>query len=213
MNEIALPDTNTKGLAAVEKAKAIIIASNDDFQEADAFCASLKALEKEVDEGYDDHIKAAHKAHNDLVAKKAQYAAPIQEARKIIKDKLYSWERAQEEIRVREEERQRIEAKKKADDEALKLAQEAEAKGETGIAEAILDEHNSSPAPVVIVPKSVPKRATTIRMIKKFRITNPALIKREFLCADEVKIGGIVRSLGNAAVQVVGGIEVYEVSA
>ena len=213
MNEIMLPETNANGLLAVEKAKNMVIKSNEDFQAADSFCASLKLLEKEVDDGYDGPIKTAYQAHKELVAKKAQYAAPIQEARKIIKEKLFGWERAQEEIRRKGEERLRIEAKKKADDEALKRAQEAEAQGENEIAEAIIEESSTAPAPAVVVPKSVPKRATTLRTIKKFRITNPALIKREFLCPDEVKIGGVVRSLGVSATQVVGGIEVYEVPA
>jgi hypothetical protein len=65
-------------------------------------------------------------------------------------------------------------------------------------------------APPVIVPKTVPKLngGPVYRTITKFRIINEALIPRQYMMPDLVKIGGVVRALKNQTN--VPGIEVYE---
>lgn len=191
-NAIAIPEKNDKALTAVDQARALIIKTNEDFAAADQFSMSLKGLEKEVDAAYDEHISAAFSAHKSLVAKKKLYAAPIEEARKIIRSKMGVYQDEQEAIRVKEEARLREIARKEAEEAALNAAIEAESSGDTEGASAIMAE------PVVVAPvvlsKSVPKASTSIPRPWTFRVVNLALVPRAYLMLDEVKLGQQARA-------------------
>lgn len=193
---VTVPDKNDKALAAIEQARAFVITSNDEYTQVDQFCVSLKALEKEVDQAFDDHIDAAHKAHKALVAKKKLYAEPIVEARRIAKEKLIAWEQKQEQLRQEEEARQRAEAKKRAEDEALAKAQRAAEFGDDKTAEAIIS------APVVVEPVKVerltPKAQTVSRTVYSFEVVDPKAIPDEYWMLDEQKIGAVVRATKGA---------------
>lgn len=186
----AVPETNAKGLAAIEQARAFTITNQEEAAVVDAFCVNLKALEKEVGLAYDEHIEAAFKAHKALVAKKKVYAEPIEEARRIAKGKLIAWSEAERVRLEREAEIARAEALKKAEDEALARAERA-AEFDEKAADAIIS------APVVVEPikaAAPAKTATVFQTRWKFRINNPALIPREYLIPDETKIGGVIRA-------------------
>ena len=91
----------------------------------------------------------------------------------------------------------------------MQEALEAEAQGETETADAIINE--PAYVPPVVVAKTLPKVAgMSIRENWTFRIVNPNLIPREYLKVDEVKIGGVVRSLKEQCR--IPGIEVYKES-
>jgi len=91
-----------------------------------------RALLKEIDEGYDDLIKAAHKLHKDAVAKKARYYSPVDTAVRTAKGLMSAWDLEQE--RLRREEQARLEAIARAEEEARRKAEaeriEAERKAE-----------------------------------------------------------------------------------
>ena len=193
--------------SAITAAQDLTISSNDEYVRAGELRDSLKAIEKQIDNTFDHLIESAHKHHKSLVSEKKKHSEPIDIARGIIKKKLFAWEDEQERLRLAEEDRLRKEAQKKAEDDALAAAEAAGSKEE---AQAILDAPVS--APTVVVPKSIPKvTGHTRRMVKKFRIVNEALIPRQYLTPDTVKIGGVVRSLGTVAN--IPGIEVYEEAA
>lgn len=200
----AVPSENTKALSAIEQAKAFQITTQEERAAVDSFCVNLKALEKEVDAAYDEHIKAAHAAHKSLVAKKASYGQPIIEARNIAKGKLIAWDAAEAQRCAVEEARLRDEARKRAEDEALAKAERAAEFGDDKTADAIIS------APVVVAPvvmPEAPKSQTVLQTRWKFRITNAALIPREYLVPDEKAIGGVVRSTKGAVA--IPGIEAY----
>lgn len=206
MNEITLPEENKKGMTALEQAQALVIVTATDYTAADNFCVGLKGLEKEVDEAYDENISAAFKAHRGLVAKKNKYAEPIIEARKVIKSKMGAWQTEQESKRKAEEARLQAEAQKRAEDEALAAAAEAQKNGDKAEAEAII----AAPivAPIVVLPSFAPKSKTTIQTRWDFRIVNAALIPREYLSPDTVKIGGVIRATkGSISIP---GVEAFE---
>lgn len=201
-----LPEKNEHALTALDQANALEIVTVADYTAADQLCARLKLLDKEVDEAYDEHISAAFKAHRSLVAKKNKYAEPIDQARKIIKAKMVVWQEAEEEKRRAEERRLQEIARKKAEEEALQAAQDAQQAGDTASAEAIL----SAPveAPAVVLPKAAPKIMTSIRTIWKARIVKPNLIPREYLTPDEMKINGVARATKGTVK--IPGVEFYQ---
>lgn len=148
MNAIALPDSKQveqQALAAVEQAKSISIVTDDDFQEAAGFLNGLKAIQKAIDETFNDPIKAAYAAHKSIVAAKAKHSEPVDQAERIIKGKLAAYQIEQERKARAEAERLALEARKKAEDEQLARAQAMEASGQKEAAEAILSEDTASP--------------------------------------------------------------------
>src|SRR6185437_2956841 len=86
-------------------------------------------------------------------------------------------------------------ARKEAEDRALAEAQVLEARGEGHLAEIVMQEALAAPAPVVVVAATVQKvEGIASRKNWRYRIVNEALIPREYLSPDPVKIGAIVRS-------------------
>lgn len=201
-----VPEENTKALTAIEQAKAFQITTPEERAVVDQFCANLKALEKEVDLAYDEHIKTAHAAHKSLVAKKASYGLPIIEARKIAKDKLIAWDELEAGRRRVEEARLRAEAQKKADDEALAKAERAAEFGDDAAADAIMA------APVVVAPvKLAPaaKSQTVTQTRWAYEVLDASLVPREYLTIDTVKLGGVIRATKGALV--IPGVRAYSV--
>lgn len=190
-----VPEQNTKALAAIDQANYFNITTQEDAAAVDAFCVNLKALEKEVDAAYDEHIDAAHKAHKSLVAKKKLYAEPIAEARRIAKGKLIAWDDKQKALAEQEAAIARAKAKRDAEDEALARAARAAEFGDDKTAEAIIS------APVVVEPVKVavqPKMETVFQTRWEGVIENASLIPREYLIPDMAKINGVVRSTKGA---------------
>lgn len=201
-----LPEKNEHAITALDQANALEIVTVADYTAADQLCARLKLLDKEVDEAYDEHISAAFKAHRALVAKKNKYAEPIDQARRIIKGKMVVWSDAEEEKRRAEERRLQEIAQKKAEDEAIQAAQDAQKAGNAAEAEAIM----SAPieAAPVVLPKAAPKIMTSIRTVWKARIVNSNLIPREYLTPDEMKINGVARATKGTVK--IPGVEFYQ---
>jgi DNA-binding PadR family transcriptional regulator len=91
-----------------------------------------KAILKEIDEGYDDLIKAAHKLHKDAVAKKAKYYAPAELGVRDAKQLMSTWDAEQERIRLAEQRRlkeiarKEEEAARKAELNRLEVVRKAE---------------------------------------------------------------------------------------
>ncbi|MFA6290154.1 MAG: hypothetical protein WC637_00155 [Victivallales bacterium] len=195
-----------RALTVPEQAKAIMIRTNDDYVRAGEILLVIKDLRKEIDSFFDPICKKAFEAHKEAVAQKKRADAPLVEAEGIIKPRISAWNAEQEKIRQAEEMRLREIARKEEEERRLQEAIQAEAFGQKEEAAAILDE-KPQVAPV-IVPKSVPKvQGISTQKRWTFRISNPALIPREYLTIDEQKIGAVVRALKDQAK--IPGVEVY----
>ena len=191
IKDIAVPETNTEAISAVAKARALTIASNSDYIAADAVMQGLRALDKNVDEAYDEHIADAFRAHRGLVAKKKKYAEPIEEARRIIKGKMIEWADKQAEIDRREAEQRARAEKDRADAEALARAQALEAAGQQDAAMAVVEEAAMMPQAPAAVVKSTPKVATVTRTIWSAQVTDDRFVLRAIEAAGNVlaKVG------------------------
>jgi hypothetical protein len=100
-----------------------------------------RALLKEIDDGYDDLIKAAHKLHKDAVAKKAKYYTPVDGAVRAAKSLMSAWDAAQESIRLAEQARLEAIARKQEEErrkaELERLEAERKAEEDRLLAEAV----------------------------------------------------------------------------
>jgi hypothetical protein len=133
MNEITVPDTaqvDNKAMSSVAAAQAMTIKTDKDFTVADFFCVNLKALEKEIIDTFKEPKEKAWSAHKAIVAAEAKHLLPVQEARKIAKEKMSEFQDEQECIRQAEEKRLQEEANKRAEEDAIQAAAEAEKSGD-----------------------------------------------------------------------------------
>lgn len=200
-------EVNKKALTIVEQAKGIQIITSNDYIQAGELWSAITDMKKQVDETFKGIISKAHAAHKEALMQKAKIFDPLDKAGKSVKGLMESYDREQERIRQVEEARLREIARKEEEERQLAEALEAEQAGEYEEAAEII----STPVyvPPVVVPKTMPKLqgGPVYRTIWKFRIVDPAKVPREFMSPDDIKIGGVVRSLkGEANIP---GIEVY----
>lgn len=195
-----------KALTVPEQARAIKIVDADTYSQAGEVLLTIKGLRKEIGAAFDPIIKKAHEAHKEAKAQKDRAEAPLIEAENIIKPAIAAYDREQERIRRAEEERQREIARKAEEDRRLREAEQAEKEGDTATAQAIIDEPVY--VPPVVIERTTPKvQGISMQKVWKFRIANEALIPRNYMTPDMVKIGGVVRATKGSVE--IPGVEVY----
>jgi len=171
-------------------------------------------LLKEIDDGYDDLIKAAHKLHKDAVAKKARYYTPVDAAVRTVKQLMSAYDAQQEALRQAEQRRLEEIARKEAEEEALlaAIAAEEEAKRNGATKEEAAQEAQAvieQPVYVapVVIPKTVPKMqgGPVYRTIWKHQVDDLVMLVKsvasgrtpiQALQANDVFLGQQARSLG-----------------
>ena len=171
---------------AMAYATALVISDNETFTKADKYCVVLKGLENEIKSDFKESKETAHAAHAAICAQEKAHLDKCIPPRTLIKQKMSAYQDEQERLRREEEDRQRIEAQKAADAEALRQAEQAQAEGKPEEAEAIIQ------APVfvapVVIPKATPKASTTLRKIWAWRVVNESLVPRIYLKIDDSKL-------------------------
>lgn len=208
MEENALA-INKKAVTYIEHIKTLLpIKTANEYLFVGQLWKDGKALLKEIDEGYDDLIKAAHNLHKDAIVKKAKYYTPTEAGVKVAKRLMSDYDAAQEAIRQSEERRLREIARKAEEERILQEAIEAVANGYEGEAEIILQEELFIPP--IIMPKTTPKinGGPVFRTIWKFKIIDVSKIPDQYKIVDEVKVGQVVRALKKQTN--IPGIMVYE---
>lgn len=200
-------EVESKALTIIEQAGAVTITDSETYTNAGCFYKDIGTMIKEVKDTFDPICDAANRAHKEATSKRAKYLDPLQVAYKKVKSLMSDYDAEQERIRRIEEdrlrkiaedaERKRLEEERRAEEErVLNEAIEAEANGDTNVAEAILEapvyqpEPTFTPAPVV--PKSVPKiSGVSYRTLWSAEVVNIDLIPRKYLVADMVMLNKI----------------------
>lgn len=156
-----------EALALPDQARALSIENDEQYQAAALFLRECcKAVLKRADEIFDPIIASAHATHKEAVAQKRAVTAPIEEAERIVKDRIAGY--------LREQDRKRLEAQRVAEEAARKLAEEeallkAEAlqnAGRTVEADAVL-EQPLAPLPVIV--SAPPPRAEGVARRTNYR--------------------------------------------
>lgn len=206
MNEKEI-ESNAKALIA--RVKSFHVETAAQYEEAATLLLDVKRYVKSVHEAFDSIVEAAHKVHKEAIAKRKRYLDPAEKAEMIIKHEMLRWDVEQERIRRERESMLQAEAKKRAEEEALNAAIQAEAEGDIEAAEEILSE--PVVAPIVMIQTETPKVAgVSHRTEWDFRIVSITHIKDQYKIPDEKKIRSVVKALGKQSEGVVGGIQVFE---
>lgn len=204
----AVQEVSTKALTVIEQANAVTITDSQGYMAAGELWKAIKALKDQVVDTFKPIIDKAHAAHKEALAQKAKIFDPLDTASRTVKSLMEKYDREQEAIRQAEERRLQEIARKAEEDRKLQEALAMEATGNKEEAQVIINEEVY--VPPVIVPKAVPKMSggPVYRTIWDFEIINEALIPRQYLIPDLVKIGGVARALKKEAK--IPGVNVWE---
>jgi len=206
-NAIGFSEQFSSALDLCKKAQALTVTDAASHKAAGEAVALIRKTEGALEDAYKSHPVVI--AAREIQKQKGELAALLENARKTAKATMIAWEDAQEAERKRQEAILAAEAKAQHEREALEAAQAAQAAGQTAEADAILEDAAMAVIPAVVLPKATPKVAGhSRRTVHSYQITNPKAVKPAFMAPSETAIGAIVRQLGKAAEEVVGGITV-----
>lgn len=139
-----------------ERARAAVIRSAESYTSASELLLGIKSLRKRIAETFDPHIKRAFDAHRALTREKADAEAPLTEAERIVKDAMVAWDQEQERIRIEAQRRADEEARQRDEDERLSRAAAMEREGNEWGDQTLVQEAEAlieaPPAPVVAAP-------------------------------------------------------------
>lgn len=180
-------ELESQALALVDEAQGLLIVTHEDLSMADQYLSRNKRMQRQWEELTQPAVDAANKSADAARAVRDRILNPLKEWERAIKAKMAAWRRVQEQ--------QRLEAERRANEEArLAAAVDAEQAGDKEQAEAIID--NGAMVPPVILPPVVP--AGTRAVFRKewtYVIENEALIPREYLMVDTAKITQVVKAM------------------
>lgn len=192
----------------VSQVQQMTVSNVEDYEMAGSFLQLIAKRYRQIEEVFDPIVAKAHATWKEACSQRSKLLEPLDQAKKCVNEKLRTFDQEQDRIRRQEEARLAEEAKKKIDDDAIREAEALRAAGEPELADMALQVAAEAPAPVVVLPSSTPKMAEMqSRTNWKFRIVNEALIPREYLSPDEKKIGAVVRS--QKAMAKIPGVQVY----
>ena len=233
------PAVQAAALAAMplpDQARALRVTTHEEFEAASAFLREVKARRKAIDEAFAPVIAAGLQAHRQALALKKRADGPCEDAERIVKPVLATYDMEQTCLRREAERQAAADRRRRAADVAAATArhqQDAEAAADRdrfAAAEAALDAGDDAkaerilahpaavvvpvpPAPLVPPPVDAPvapkAAGVSFRQVHRWRLVDAAAVTRTYLTVDEKKINSVVRALGHDAVATVGGIEVY----
>ena len=186
--------SKTDAGAMVEMAKEYAGAIKDEKSCAEAaeFMLVIKKRMKFWKEFFDPIVEKSREAWKLTVAKRDLVLESFEKPEKeILKPAITKYYLEQEEKRKAEEARILEEQKRQARENAKK-AMELEKEGKFKQADALFNK------PVVVVPPPPPVQMAagiSMQTVWKFEIVDPKLIPAEYMIPDEVKIGGVARSM------------------
>ena len=181
--------------ALTERADKIAIQTAADYTLAGEFLVSVRRILKLIDGTFDTSIAAANTAHKTMIAAKKAHAAPLQVIASKVNQRMCAWDAEQERVRLVEQMRLQNIARAEEEDRRLADAIQLDAEGKHEAAMELFEE--PIPAPMVVMPRTVPKVAGVSRPKEtwKYEVTDLGKIPREYMMIDTVKIGQVVRGM------------------
>jgi len=186
--KMIVKEVEQKVSSIVAGATEIQVIDQASFQGAALYLKTVKGAIKFVDEKFAGSVKAAKKSWDEIRGLRDEAKEPLTKSEGILKTKMAEWSVAEE-------------VKRKVEEEKMQAAAD------------MVAEEDGVPAMAVVVPSAVPDVAGVhTRKSWKFEILDVAKVKDTYKIADEKKIRKIVTAMGLEAVDMVGGIRVWQES-
>lgn len=204
MSETAVAIPETVKTAIEERlawARGVTIRTGEERTSAVNAVKEVKALIKEIDERFDDSVKAAHAAWKGAVALRDSFRKGPEEVERLVKAAIVRYDTEQERIRMEEQRRLQAEADERARKERERLEREAARLKTPELREARLEAAAAVVAPVVTMPtaprvdgesKSVTWKARLVDRCAFIRAA-AAAGRFEFLVVDERALNDFAR--------------------
>ena len=160
MQQVVEIEERTRGWAA--EASVMTVRTPDAYRRAADLLLAVKDLRKQLNEAYDDNIADAHRAHKNLVAKKASFEAPLVAAERTLKTRMMDYQREQEQVRREQEARLRAEARKIEEEARIREATRLENEGRQKEAERLIEAPIFTP-PVTVAPPTPKVQGISVR--------------------------------------------------
>lgn len=207
---IDAPDELKQSVAqCVAWSRAHTIDSPAAFEVAANHLKVIKAQQKQADLFFDPPIKQAYDLHKTLVGRKKLIDDPLKESESIDKQKMLTYQRAQDEKRRAEQLRLQALADEKARRERELLAKKAAQAKKPETQQRYQEAAAAVVAPVVNVESQAPAvDGISTRTVWRVRVVDPARVPRRFMIIDMKKLEGYARAMRDAAC--VEGCEFYQ---
>lgn len=164
----------------------IIVVDQDTYVQANDLIGKLQTVRKEVVARFADPKKKAAEAHKAICALEKDFLNPLDSRISALKNSTTNWYAA-EQARIRaEEDRKRREA-----EEAAQIAAEAEAQGETELAQEAVIEATMAQASVSTIPKV---SGTSMRVVYKAVVVDKNALPREYMMPNQAMIDYVVKT-------------------
>lgn len=164
----------------------IVVVDQDTYVQANDLIGKLQTVRKEVVARFADPKKKAAEAHKAICALEKDFLNPLDSRISALKNSTTNWYAA-EQARIRaEEDRKRREA-----EEAAQIAAEAEAQGETELAQEAVIEATMAQASVSTIPKV---SGTSMRVVYKAVVVDKNALPREYMMPNQAMIDYVVKT-------------------
>lgn len=195
-----------EAIAVVKKAESLQVVDQVSRIQAAELGRVIATLDAAAKEKFDAIKKPLTEAKDRVLAWEHEVRDPLQRVKRALSVAIGLFEDGEERKRLQEEARiqtqRRLQAeedeRQRAANQAITDAVELEAAGDTKGAEAVLNNPVPQPvyiSPVILQSETVKVAGAASQKTWKFRITNAALIPREYLIPDEKLIGQLARAL------------------
>lgn len=194
--EPRMPDEklDLRAVAMVERATAFVCASPDDYKVGDRVVSECASLVKRIKEIHDPICDATNKAHKAATGGRKKLIDPINQASKIIDDKLGNFKMKHDRQVAEEQRLLEEEARKEQEDHALTQAAQMEKEGlSKEVIEAVLETAND---PVrVAAPLTPALTSNNSRTIDwDIEIVDKVLVPWRYMNVNEAAIRAAVRA-------------------
>ena len=192
----------------LERYQAYSVISNESLVLADEDLTKIKEKLKQIDETRKSMTKPLDTVKKTIMDFFKPPTEMLNQARESINTAMSGYRSEQEKIRQEQEAKLREIARKEEEKQKKILADKiarAEASGKDSKVEELKAKEVFVPVPVV--QSSVVETKNKPRDVWKFRIKDPLAIPKEYMIADEVKIGQVIRAT-KGSLQIPG-IEIY----
>lgn len=160
---LAVPDVGVDegGEHVLATAEAVFIHDESSARVADGVALAIDKEIKKIHEVLDPFVTTAHQAHKDALKHRNRYLDPRDQAKRIVAGKIGGYQQEVQRKHREEQDRLAAIARKHAEEEQLRRAEQLEAEGRKAEAEAVIQ----APvvAPVIAIPPPTTSTAVSMR--------------------------------------------------
>jgi len=198
---------NIENLA--ELTKGVVVRNAEERASVYGYVKKVKDYRTDVVAFFAPIKQKAHEAWKAITEKEKYFTNKLDGFENTAKRAILTFDQAEEEKRFAEQRRLQAVADEQARKEREKLEKEAAKLKTPELKEARLEAAAAVTAPVIELAQPVKQEGESTRKIWHFKVVDPSLVPREYLCPNEKMLDGIAKST-KGSIQIPGITFFYE---